>query len=165
MIKISLFERMKKLHWPSVRLTEQHRMVEGLTWYSNKMCYNGELIDGAGTSLADRPLARRLKAFLEQEYKANAVACLFDVNNTETRLVGTSRRNDSMALATGAWLMRLFTFFTELRTKEICIATLYQAQIKAYTGMLATLDKVPAWHALKLGKISVSTIDSVQGTE
>ena len=124
--------------------------------------------DGAGTSLADRPLARRLKAFLEQEYKVNAVTCLFHVNNTETRLVETSRRNDSMALATGAFLMRLFTFFTnpkELKTKEICIAIPYQAQIKAYTDMLATLDKVPAWYALKLGKISVSTIDSVQGME
>ena len=47
-IKVSHFERRKEQHWSSVTLREQHRRVEGLSWYSNETSYGKRKLDSPG---------------------------------------------------------------------------------------------------------------------
>lgn len=145
-IKVLLFERKAHLHWPAAKLKEQRRMTTGFSWYSNTMCYNDELIDGPGTAYDERPLSQRFRTFLMEQYRIDSISCFLDVDGAEVKRSGTSRKNPSFALAAAAFLMRLFTYFTdpeELKPSQICIIITYAAQVKVYEDLFRELSKYP----------------------
>lgn len=169
-MRYSGFERRKLLHMESAILLHQHRMTEGLEWYSSEQCYGGRLENAEGTGLhhEERRLSRKFMDFMKESYGKETMSCFFDVDNTISEAAGTSRMNTRFAYAVVTLLARVFTFFTdpeELRSQEICLIVPYQGQIKLLTEILARLAKLPEWSRLMLPEVEIQTIDGVQGQE
>lgn len=57
-LRISLFDRLKRLGHPSILPREQHRQVEGLSGLPSQIFYSGRLTDAPTTVLALRPKAQ-----------------------------------------------------------------------------------------------------------
>ena len=74
-MQTSLFAHFRDLGMPTFLLTDQIRMLAGkmrmpagMMHMANDIVYEGELRDGLGTALTERPNAMDLKNYLENTY-------------------------------------------------------------------------------------------------
>lgn len=84
--RLSSLQRRKELHWPSVTLKEQHRIVKGLSWYSKQICYHDQLIDVVATNFEDMPAFNKLilnKLLLQKAASQQIVVLKFRFKNVQ----------------------------------------------------------------------------------
>ena len=156
---ISLFERLKLAGKESLLLREQFRMEAELSTIPSRVCNSSRLIDGTGTSLADRPRAQLWARFLRDSYDITGVKMFLDVKGSlcEQEPTTMSRYNTDNVFAIVSLLRQAFAY--GIQGSEVVVLTPYAAQRQKYRSTFLKLRNAT------FQAVDVRTIDSFQGGE
>ncbi|KAF2220114.1 P-loop containing nucleoside triphosphate hydrolase protein [Elsinoe ampelina] len=163
-LALSEFERLRLLGVPCGQLTEQHRSVPLINDLVNLM-YNGILHPVPST--LNLPGAAKFAAHARHLFRSSKAVVLLDLNNSETRIRGSSSYNPSAGRAVrDAVDSLLFPSHPGLQrytAKEIAILSPYLAQNSDYKDDLAAL--AASRRDPSVEDVFVGTFDGAQGRQ
>ncbi|KAL8735473.1 MAG: hypothetical protein Q9181_002795 [Wetmoreana brouardii] len=163
-LEYSSFKRLIDSGYPHFMLKESMRMIAGLKDIANDLFYEGKLLDGPGTSLAERPktfawleLIHTTYPSLREAPKGLAYPLLLNAwtSSLPEPGEGTSRWNPQN-VACAIQYIRLLTSGNVFQHSEIGVITPYSAQVEAYVSVLRTLG---------MADVQVRTVEGWMGHE
>ncbi|KAF7508513.1 hypothetical protein GJ744_009226 [Endocarpon pusillum] len=123
-------------------LIEQNRAIPAIAIIYSEAFYHGSLVNGAGTSVEERPLARKLLEFNEKNYQKKSSVIYLDVRNKEVQKTATNGSiYNEQNLVTRTDLA--FKLMQELgvAAKDIACLSFYTAQVRLYQSAVERMDQ------------------------
>ena len=159
-LRLSLFQRLKRLGHPSVQFDIQYRMVAPIATMVSKWFYSGQLHNGEGIELSARPLSQTLMEYFRQHFKVNSLMMSFKIR-------GSAQRDATKSLYNRINVSEVLNLFIPMITngiiqaQDLTILTFYQAQRRLYQRALRSL----VFSNPRMAGIRVRTVDSMQGSQ
>lgn len=153
---------------PEWMSTRQTQMAAGMADMPNEIFYQSKLIDGSGTLLAARNLAREFKKIISRTYpelggQVAQKALPTFLNVTDGMIEedkGGSFKYDTSNVAVGIDLIRRILASKELGKIHLGVVTMYSGQVRAYQDFLRAMHTEDLWKTNS--KVTIMSIDGLR---